>query len=124
MKLKTLTVLFAFLIVLIIVLADTGKLGFLGFIYDFPGGDKVGHFILYGILSFLLNLFFLRLLRRRLITVIVIVTLLIVLAIGLEEWSQNFFSLRTPSWADLAFSYLGVIAGAWVAWKWKEPKGL
>jgi VanZ family protein len=115
---KTITLLFAAFILAVIVLADGGHLGFLNFVYDFPYGDKVGHFILYGILSFLLNLTIIR--SRPILTskrVAVIVTLILALAIGLEEWSQNFFPGRTPSWVDLMFSYLGVLGGAWLAWK-------
>ncbi len=43
-------------ILLIVILADTRRLGFLGVIYDFPNGDKVGHFLLFGLLSLLVNL--------------------------------------------------------------------
>jgi polysaccharide biosynthesis protein VpsQ len=114
---KKITILFAAFLVVIIVLADGGHLGFLGFIYSFPYGDKAGHFILYGILSLLLNLTFLR--SRPLSNskrVAVTVTLLLALAIGLEEWSQNFFAGRTPSWVDLLFGYAGVTLAAWVAW--------
>lgn len=57
---KILAALFTIFILVIIILADTGSLGFLAFLYNFPYGDKAGHFILYGILSFLLNLTFLR----------------------------------------------------------------
>jgi len=115
---KRITILFAAFLVLIVVLADSGRLVFLGFIYSFPHGDKVGHFILYGILSFLFNLTFI---RSRLIStskrVAITVTLILALAIGLEEWSQNFFPRRTPSWVDLIFSYLGLLGGAWLAWR-------
>jgi hypothetical protein len=52
---KWLTILFIIFIIAVIVLADNGKLGSLHFIYDFPNGDKVGHFILYGIMAFLLD---------------------------------------------------------------------
>ncbi|MEW5938614.1 MAG: VanZ family protein [Chloroflexota bacterium] len=118
MKLKTLTLLFAFLILLIIILADRDQLGFVRALNEIPLGDKVGHFILYGILSFLLNLTLLRSLPardpRRLALAL---SLLLALAIGLEEWSQQFFPARTADWADLLFSYLGVAAGAWLAYK-------
>ena len=53
---KWLTVLFTLFIILIIVLADTGNLGIVGFIYHIPYADKLGHFILYGILVLLINL--------------------------------------------------------------------
>lgn len=115
---KYLAALFALFIVAVIVLADTNQLGFIKSLYDFPNGDKAGHFILYGILSFLLNLAILR--SRSSSTskrVAVSVTLLLALAIGLEEWSQILIPERTPDWWDLLFSYLGVTLGAWIAWK-------
>jgi len=121
MKLKTFTILFAFLILAIIILADAGSLGFIAFLYAFPYGDKAGHFILYGILSFLINLTVLR--WRPFSTpkrVAVTVTLLLALAIGLEEYSQAFFANRTASLVDLVFSYAGAALGAWLAWKWAQ----
>ena len=118
---KYLAALFALFIVAVIVLADTNQLGFLKSLYDFPNGDRVGHFILYGILSLLLNLTFLRSLHARdPRRVAWTVSLLLALAIGLEEWSQNFFPDRTPDWVDLTCSYLGVAVGAWVAIKYKR----
>ena len=120
---KTITLLFAAFILAVIVLADGGHLGFLGFLYDFPYGDKVGHFILYGILSFLINLTFLHSLpiltsKRIAITV----TLILALAIGLEEYSQRFFANRTSSIVDLLFGYAGVALGAWLAYRTKNPE--
>ena len=53
---KWLTILFALFIILIIVLADLGKLGILQTVNQIPMGDKAGHFILYGILTLLINL--------------------------------------------------------------------
>lgn len=118
---KKLTILFAAFLLVIIILADTGSLGFLAFLYNFPYGDKAGHFILYGILSFLLNLTFLgsrpHSTSKR---VAVSVTLILALAIGLEEFSQQFFSDRTASLVDLMFSYAGAALGAWLAWKWAQ----
>ena len=116
---KIITAAFAVFLLIVIILTDTGRLGFLGFIYAFPYGDKAGHFILYGILSLLLNLTFLRSLRHRPSRLVAVsVTLLLALAIGLEEWSQTLVPERTPDWVDLMFSYLGVSAGAWLAWTW------
>lgn len=113
---KYLAALFALFILVVIVLADMDRLGFLAFVYDFPMGDKAGHFILYGILSFLVNLTMLRSFRNKFSTrVILSASLLLALAIGLEEWSQGLFPDRTPDWVDLTFSYLGVAAGAWMA---------
>jgi VanZ family protein len=119
---KKLTILFAAFLLVIIILADAGSLGFLYFIYDFPYGDKAGHFILFGIFSFLLNLTFLR--SRPISTskrVAVPVTLILALAIGLEEYSQRFFAGRTSSIVDLIFSYAGIALGAWLAYRMKRP---
>ncbi len=118
---KILTALFAVFILTIIILADTDRLGFLAVVYAFPYGDKAGHFILYGILSLLLNLTFLRSLHHRPSRLVAVsVTLLLALAIGLEEWSQTLVPERTPDWVDLIFSYLGVSVGTWLAWKYRE----
>jgi hypothetical protein len=53
---KWLTILFTLFIILIIFLANTGNLGILAILYRVPFADKVGHFILYGILVLLINL--------------------------------------------------------------------
>ena len=105
-----------------IVLADTGQLGGLGFMYEFPYGDKAGHFLLFGILSFLLNSTLLRSLPSRPPKrIVLIATTLLALAIGLEEWAQQFFPLRASDWVDLFFSYAGVALGAWVAYRKGKP---
>lgn len=115
---KYLAALFALFVATVIVLADTNRIGFLRELYDFPYGDKVGHFVLYGILSFLLDTAFLRSLRHLPARWILLsISMVLIFAIGLEEWSQNFFSNRTPDWVDLIFSYAGVLIGAWVARK-------
>jgi hypothetical protein len=49
-------VLFALFILLVIILADMGQLGVFGFLNRIPYGDKVGHFLLYGILTLLIDL--------------------------------------------------------------------
>ena len=117
------TLLFAAFIIGIVVLADGGHLGFLSFVYDFPHGDKVGHFILFGILAFLINLTFLRSLpistSKR---VAVTVTLILALAIGVEEYSQRFFANRASSIVDLLFGYAGIALGAWLAHRMKNPE--
>ncbi|MBV6396184.1 MAG: hypothetical protein HFACDABA_01777 [Anaerolineales bacterium] len=115
---KLVTILFALLIILIIVLADTGHLGALGFVYDFPLGDKAGHFLIFGTFSCLIN----RTLLRSLHTsdpkrAAVIASILLALAIGLEEWAQRFFPQRSSDWVDLFFSYAGVALGAWLGFR-------
>ena len=53
---KRWAIIFGLFMVLIIILADTGHRGALPKVYDFPYGDKVGHFTLFGLLSFVINL--------------------------------------------------------------------
>jgi len=119
---KYLAILFSLFILLVIALADTGSMPrFLKAIYDFPHGDKLGHFLLYGLLAFfvttaLIGAFSNRSPRRvALWTCLVLATL-----IGVEEFSQRYFSSRTFDLVDLTASYLGVIVGGWVAYRMKK----
>ena len=117
---KWLTILFATFIGLIILLADTGNLGILDLTNSIPHFDKVGHFVLYGILALLVNLTLFRSFPQKgRVWIAVASGLLLGLLIGLEEWSQQLFVNRTFSLADLTASYLGVIFFAWVAVKIK-----
>jgi len=113
---KWIAILFGLFIALIIILADLGKLGFLGLVNSIPYGDKAGHFLLYGILTLLINLTFIRAHPDSSPGSIVLrIGLILALLIGLEEVSQQFFEKRTFSLVDLAASYLGVIAFSWMA---------
>ena len=125
---KWLAILFGILVVAIIVLADAGTLPrYLGPFHDFQNGDKVGHFILYGILTFLIDLALLRSpphqsssslkTSRKLLAVKC--GLILAFAITVEEFSQQYFSNRTFDLVDLTFSYLGVIFFSWLAVKIK-----
>lgn len=118
---KWLAAFFALFILLIIVLADRGQLGILGWLNQIPFGDKTGHFILYGILTLLLDLAFFQALphlNRRLYTLRI--ALILALLIGLEELSQLYFPNRSFDLVDLAFSYLGVTFFSWVALRTKQ----
>jgi VanZ family protein len=118
---KWLTILFIVFIIVVIVFANNGKLGSLHFIYDFPNGDKAGHFILFGILAFLLDLTVFQALpyadRKR---VAVMIGLILALLIGLEEFSQKFIPERTCSLFDLLASCVGVFFFSWLALKTKR----
>jgi hypothetical protein len=119
---KYAAVLFTIFIVLVIILADRGLLGPLHFIYDFPYGDKAGHFILYGLLNFFITLASIRsLLRFDPKRVALSIGLILALLIGAEEYSQKFFANRTFDLIDLLASYIGLVAGGWVALKIKRP---
>ena len=118
---KYLTILFTLFIVLIIILADLGQLGFLKLLNQIPFADKIGHFVLYGILTLLLDLTFTRALpypSRKLL--VLRIALILSLLIGLEEYSQQFFAKRTFDLVDLTFSYLGVIFFSWLALRIKK----
>ena len=116
---KRAAILFTLFILLIIVLADAGILArYVGFVYAFPFGDKAGHFILYGILTLLINLALFRSRPDQSRTRLAIrCGLTLALLIGLEEFSQQYFSHRTFDLVDLSFSYLGLVCFSWVAIK-------
>ena len=78
----------------------------------------MGHFLLFGILSFLLNKSALALLPKHNPTrTILIVSLLLSISIGLEEWSQSLFPARTMSFTDLIASYAGMLVFAGLAYR-------
>jgi polysaccharide biosynthesis protein VpsQ len=118
---KWLTILFGIFILLVIALADAGRLGILASLYRFPFGDKIGHFLLYGVLALLVDLTlfgsFPRTRRKRLA---MSSGLLLALLIGVEEFSQQLFANRTFSLADLSASYVGVACFACLAVKFAE----
>lgn len=111
--------LFALLIVAIIVAANADVLPLpLERLTKFPGGDKTGHFVLFGILSFLLNKSALILFPQRTPARLTLtVSLLLSILIGLEEWSQSLFPARTMSLSDLLASYAGVFVSILVVYK-------
>lgn len=112
--------LFLVFIVLVVIAADTNALpSFLRDLYRFPGGDLVGHFLLYGILAFLLA----RAFPRRLPMGAFSPTFSSLWVMGLalaEELSQFFFASRTPDLLDLACGLLGILLAdhfaRWTSW--------
>jgi VanZ family protein len=116
---KWLAILFSLLIVTIIILANIGALPEpLKRVNDLPFGDKAGHFILYGVLTLLVDLSLFRSFPfQRPERIVVISGLVLALLIGLEEFSQQYFENRTFSLLDLFASYLGVIVFSWLAMK-------
>ena len=115
---KWLTILFLLFIILIIILADTGNLGMFTRLYRVPFADKAGHFILYGILALLINLTLFRSMpNQNRIRIAVISGFVLILLIGIEEFSQRSFPNRTFSVEDLTAGYLGVVFFSWLAIK-------
>ena len=122
-RVKWLTILFGLFIVLVIILADIGQLSLFGFVNSIPYGDKAGHFILYGILTLLLDLTLMQALPDRSPRGVILSTgFILALLIGIEEYSQQFFAKRTFSLIDLLFSYLGVILFSLWALRTKNAK--
>jgi VanZ family protein len=116
--------LFGVFIVVIIFLANSGLLDILGLINRIPYGDKAGHFLLYGILTLLIDLSFLESHPDSSPGLIILqVALVLGFFIGLEEYSQRFFETRTSDWVDLIFSYLGVTFFSLLALQKSKSRG-
>jgi VanZ family protein len=89
---------------------------YLQLLKDLPYGDKAGHFILYGILTLLVDLALFRSIPLQSPKRIAVMSgLILAVLIGLEEFSQQYFANRTSSLTDLIASYLGVIFFSWLA---------
>lgn len=120
MKIIRLAVLlFALFLLLVIVLANTGKVGeVFGWVYFFPYGDKVAHFLLWGTLALLVSLGFstsrVQILTRKVLKS----NLIVCIPPLIEEISQIFFPGRSASLIDLAAGLAGIFilgeVGAWL----------
>jgi VanZ family protein len=110
--------------VAVIVLADSGNLPRpIRALYDFPNGDKLGHFILFGILTFFTTRAFLSAFPSKSRSLVALsIGLVLALLIGLEEFSQKFFSTRTFDLIDLLASYAGIITFTFLAVYWRKPR--
>jgi polysaccharide biosynthesis protein VpsQ len=106
---RRLTIFFAFVLILIIVIANLGLARELfGPVYAFPYGDKISHFLLMGILSMLISLGWTTS-RVRIFSLQVLKGSLILAAIvTVEEISQEFLRNRNFSIFDLAANYAGI----------------
>ncbi len=113
----TLFLVFVFLVTLA---ADWGMIPpFIRAIYRFPSGDLAGHFLLYGILAYLLTRAFPHRLQMGDFSLAISSLGAVALALA-EEISQFFFPLRTPSPLDLACGLLGILLAdrfeRWRSW--------
>ena len=118
--LKWLALGFALFIVAVIVLADEGLLGPLRGLYDFPHGDKAGHFVLYGLLALFVNLYALSRQHANPKVVVWAVSVGLAILIGVEEWSQARFPTRTMDALDLLAGYAGVALFSFAAYLLKK----
>jgi len=113
---KVITTIFIGLLAAIVIGADKGALpGFVRSLYSFPGGDKIGHFLLMGALSCLVNLSLGARPARLLSPNILLGSAVVFIVVTLEEVSQLWFRSRTFSLLDLCFSYAGILCGGRLA---------
>ena len=102
---KILTVCYVLILAGIIFVADRKSTQYLlNFIGNIPYGDKLGHFFLMGMFSFLLNLSF----NCYKVWGILIGNLIVAGVVTIEEFSQIFVRGRTFDWTDLISDFLGI----------------
>lgn len=109
MRIKILAIVYILILAGIIILADLNGTNYFAFIRRVPYGDKIGHFFLMGMLSFVVNL---ALRARRLKTWklnFLLGSLIVGIAVAVEEFSQMFVSGRTFDWSDLAADFAGIL---------------
>lgn len=108
-RMKILLVVYIFILAVIIFLADRkGTRYMLNFVGNIPYGDKLGHFLLMGGFSFLLNLVLNARTFRGWKFSYLLGSLIVLIVVTLEEISQKFVSGRTFDWSDLVFDFLGI----------------
>lgn len=100
----------------IIILADRGLAAYyFGFLYGYPGGDAVAHFLILGTLTFLVTWAFPRMQQvgqwNLALAPLVILTL-----ISIEEISQGFIPGRTLSLIDWLANFSGIVVGGTLGW--------
>lgn len=112
-------ILYGAALVAILEFADTkGEVGILKYMDSIRNGDKLVHFIGYGILSLLASLStFEAFPSRNTAARAAVCSLLLAIPIALEEYSQPKIPTRSPSLTDLLSGLLGVGLFAVVAVK-------
>jgi polysaccharide biosynthesis protein VpsQ len=121
-KTKVVALLALLCLILIICVANAGYSPRIGrHLLHLPYGDKLGHFILYGLTSLLLACAFPRAYRlgRLQLPRVIVFFLLFTLA---EEWSQSLFASRTADPLDALAGCVGIFLGTWVAARWARKK--
>jgi VanZ family protein len=103
--------------------ADSGTMPApLKFVSAFPNGDRVGHFVLYGILAYLVSAAF----PSRWVRVgawrLPLGAVLAAAMATLEELSQIFIPARTPDLVDSAAGYLGIFVSTLIFKRQFAPK--
>lgn len=103
----------------IMVLADFGRLP-VNLLTQIPHYDLIGHFILYGIASFLTH----RATDKKMIVIfdkpIPLGPFVFTLFTIFEEMLQSILPNRTCSLADLAASFIGIVVFYWLGQVWEK----
>ena len=108
-RMKILLVVYIFILAVIIFLASQkGTRYMLNFVGNIPYGDKLGHFLLMGGFSFLLNLVLNARVFRLWKFSYLLGSLIVLAVVTIEEISQKFVAGRTFDWSDLVFDFLGI----------------
>jgi VanZ family protein len=106
-------------ILFVIYIANTGS-PWLTLLHNIPYADKLGHFVLMGGLTLVINLAVhchqFRLGRYHVLTASVVLAILITL----EEVSQLFIATRHFDLFDLSADYLGILFFSWLALRWQQ----
>ena len=115
-KIKIVTVIYVFILAGIVFLADfRGTRYLLDFVGDIPFGDKTGHFLLMGMLSFFVNLGLnAKTFQFKQIKYLA-GSLMVFALVALEEFSQIFVHGRTFDSIDLIFDGAGIFVFGEVA---------
>jgi len=112
---RLLAILFFGFLCLIVYLANQGRLyDYVPNVNDYPGADKICHFILMGTMAMLANLA----LGGRKIQLfsksVYLGSLIVLVLVGAEELSQLFITSRSFDLLDLSFDILGIyFLGKW-----------
>ncbi|HYO92569.1 MAG TPA: VanZ family protein [Pyrinomonadaceae bacterium] len=110
MRLKHLAIVYALFLALLVFLADQRQYQFIfRVVRRTPYADKVGHFLLMGILSLLVNLALSC--RKTRVGKVSFLTgsLIVAIVVTLEEFSHIFVRYRSFDLIDLLFDYAGII---------------
>lgn len=117
------TGLFILFMVVIIFFADRGVVpNPIKIMYNYAWGDKLGHFILMGTLTFLVNLSCSARRIQLFSKSVLLGSLLVSIAVIFEELSQLFIPSRSFSGLDLSFDFLGIVCASWLIAKICTPK--
>ena len=110
MSLRTAAILWLLFLLLVIALADQGRLGVLGYpARALPLGDKIGHFVLVGSAALMLGLAFSWRVIRWGPLPLLTSSLAIALFMGIEELSQVFLTRRAADPYDMAANLAGIL---------------